>query len=52
MTDFEKSNRFGKMLLLDVPDEKLLTLANEIPESASASSSAKPLPPESAEEDP
>ena len=30
LTDFEKSNRFGKMLLLDVPDDKLLTLANEI----------------------
>ena len=32
VTDFEKSNRFGKMLLLDVPDHKLLTLANEIVE--------------------
>ena len=30
--DVEKSNRFGKMLLLDVPDEKLLSLAKEIPE--------------------
>ena len=28
VTDFEKSNRFGKMLLLDVPDEKLLSLAS------------------------
>ena len=32
VTDFERSNRFGKMLLLDVPDEKLLSLANDIPE--------------------
>ena len=31
VTDSEKSNRFGKMLLLDVPDEKLLSLASEIP---------------------
>ena len=30
VTDFDKSNRFGKMLLLDVPDEKILTVANEV----------------------
>ena len=38
VTDFEKSNRFGRMLLLDVPDHKLLTLANEIPETKTLSS--------------
>ena len=32
MTDFDKSNRFGRMMLLDVPDEKLITLAKDIPE--------------------
>ena len=33
VTDFDKSNRFGRMMLLDVPDEKLLTLGKEIPET-------------------
>ena len=37
VTDFEKSNRFGSMMLLDVPDEKLLTLAKEIPEPSKPS---------------
>jgi hypothetical protein len=32
VTDFDRCNRFGNMLMLDVPDEKLLTLAKEIPE--------------------
>ncbi len=33
VTDFDRCNRFGNMLMLDVPDEKLLTLAKEIPEN-------------------
>jgi len=32
VTDFDRCNRFGQMLMLDVPDDKLLTLAKEIPE--------------------
>lgn len=31
LTDSERSRRFSKMLFLDVPDEKLLTIAAEIP---------------------
>ena len=59
MTDCEKSNRFGKMLLLDVPDEKLLSLAAEIPTApfSSRKSAAKQRiditePPEEAKEKP
>lgn len=30
LTDSDKSNRFAKMLLMDIPDEKLLSIAAEI----------------------
>ena len=42
VTDFDKSNRFGRMMLLDVPDEKLITLAKDIPEKLHAEIPALP----------